>query len=99
QSPAAPNVYRTMAQQDAVTAGAPYCLAFYARSQSSALGALTIAVDHKWGKRAGATAGTYDWTRFTVSFNAEASPIDVRIITENAGTVWVDDISVTPGSC
>ena len=99
QSPAAPNVYRTMSQQDAVTAGAPYCLTFYAKSSTSSRGALSIAVDHAWQKRAAAAPGIYDWERFTLLFNAESATIDVRIISENTGTVWVDDISVTPGTC
>ena len=99
QSPAAPNVYRTMAQQDSVIANAPYCLAFYARSQNSASGILSIAVDHAWSKRSAASPGTYDWTRFQLSFTAESSMIDVRIISENTGTIWVDDISVTLGPC
>jgi hypothetical protein len=99
QSPQAPNVYRTMSQQVAVTAGAPYCLSFYAMSQDSKAGALSIAVDHAWLHRARPGPGTYAYHIFQFSFTAESALIDVRVISENTGTVWVDDIAVTPGAC
>jgi hypothetical protein len=99
QSPMAPQVYRTLSQRINVTAGAPYCLSFWARSQGSQPGILSIAVNKAWTNRASIGGGTFDWTEFAHSFTAEAAAIDIRLISENVGTVWLDDIAVVSGAC
>lgn len=98
-TPFTPNVRRSMSQQVQVRAGASYCLSFWARSQGSQAGILSIAVDKALSHRVGVTPGTYDWTRFSSTFTAEAATIDIRLISENVGKVWVDDVSVAQGKC
>lgn len=92
-------VYRTLSQRIGVSAGAAYCLTFWARSEGSQPGILSIAVNKAWTDRASVGGGTFGSTEFSQSFTAEASAIDIRLISESTGTVWVDDIDVTSGAC
>lgn len=42
---------------------------------------------------------TVHWSPHSQSFVSEGPNINVTIITENTGTAWIDDISLTQGAC
>jgi len=95
-----PQVYRTMAHTVTVTSGAEYCLRFWGRGQNLGVPtSLTVTWERSWASRISLPPGTFDWQEFSSTFVAEADAIDIRLITENTGTVWVDDFSLTQGSC
>jgi len=95
----APNVYRTMSQAVAVTAGAQYCLSFWAKSLGSQPGILSFPLNVAWSSRITVLGGSYDWTEYAGTLTAESDSFDVRLISENQGSILVDDIEMTPGAC
>ena len=89
-----------MAHTVTVTSGAEYCLRFWGRGQNLGVPtSLTVTWERSWASRISLPPGTFDWQEFSSTFVAEADAIDIRLITENTGTVWVDDFSLTQGSC
>lgn len=98
-SPASPQIYRTVSQQIAVTTGDAYCLSFAAKAEEATPGILSIAVNDAWTVRSAVAPATTSYAVSSLTFTAEKGTVDVRLITENTGTVWVDDIAVTHGAC
>lgn len=98
-SPFAPQIYRTMSQAVDVLGGAEYCLSFWAKTLNAQPGILSFAFNDAWSDRIGLPPGTNDWTSVSHDFVTEDSNIDIRMITENTGTVWVDDVSLSTGTC
>jgi ferric-dicitrate binding protein FerR (iron transport regulator) len=97
QSNRAPNIYGTMAQKIKVIKNRYYAITLWARGQNLASnGALNIAVDPMWRIRPIALpAGNFDWTRFYKTINSgDRDSIEFRIIFEDTGDVWLDDIMV-----
>jgi len=94
----APNDYGTMAQTIAIQPGQRYQITLWAKGQMLASrGAVNIAVDQAWKIRPLALpAGTFPWQKFTGTFTLAVSSAVIRIISEDKGEAWIDDISVVP---
>ncbi|MCE9545129.1 MAG: carbohydrate binding domain-containing protein [Planctomycetia bacterium] len=58
-------------------------------------GAVSVAVDEKWTTRPiQLPKGTYDWRRFTGEFTWPGGDGQCRLMTEDRGEVWLDDLSI-----
>jgi len=100
RSPLAPHVYRTLSQVVSGTrAGTEYCLSWWARTRNAGPVALTIAVNDAWSVKFGLAQGTTGWTLYAATFTAEKDGFDLRLISENTGTVFVDDLALTRRGC
>ena len=95
----APNVYRTMSQKIAVTAGSRYCLSYWVQDVGASAGILSMPVDKAWAHRVAVVPGNVAWTQYAGTATAESTSFDVRLISENKGQILVDDIELTAGSC
>lgn len=97
-SPRAPHVYGTMAQRIDIRPDQRYRLVLWAGARDLASnGAVNIAVDQKWLVRPVALpAGSYPLTLFDGMFSLPGNFAEVRIISEDQGKVWLDDIRVVP---
>lgn len=96
-SPRSPNVYGTMTQKVKVNRYRKYVISLWARGDRLASkGALNVAVDPMWRIRPLALpAGTFGWSRFSGTFNSQdRDVVDFRIIFEDTGDVWLDDLAV-----
>ena len=40
--------------------------------------------------------GTYDWTRFTGAFSLPANTAQLRVLSQDVGEVWIDEIRIEP---
>jgi hypothetical protein len=98
ESPRAPHVFGTTQQPCGLRANVRYRLSVWARGQDLAsLGAVSIAVDDRWTVRpVRLPAGTYDWTLFTGEFSLADGVGQVRILSEDRGEAWLDDIMLAP---
>jgi len=95
-SPGKPHVFVTTSQR--ITGLQPntiYRISLYARAQNLSRGAI-FTVDAAWGKRPlTLPPGTYNWTPFSATINIGHNDyIDLRIILEDTGSVWLDDLVV-----
>ncbi|RPI79255.1 MAG: hypothetical protein EHM45_03675, partial [Desulfobacteraceae bacterium] len=93
----APNIYGTMTQKIKVNKNRYYAMTLWARGQNLVSnGGLNIAVDAMWKIRPVALpAGNFNWTRFYKTFNSgDRDTIEFRIIFEDVGEVWLDDMAV-----
>lgn len=101
RSKVAGNVYRTLSQKVNVAGGAQHCLSFWTRTANPGTGGslLTFRLNDSWGSVIGVGAGPPDYRQYAFSFVAEDDNIDVRMVFENEGTVWVDDIFLSSGAC
>lgn len=93
----APHVFTTTSQR--ITGLRPntvYRVSLWAKAQNLAPGAVSFAVDAAWVKRLlSLPPGTYDWQPFSATVNLGHSHyIDLRLIHQNTGTVWLDDLVV-----
>jgi len=98
QTPRAPNLYGTTQQAIAVAAGQRYQITLWARAKGLASdGGVNVAVDEAWKVRPiQLPKGTYDWTRFTGTFSLPANTVQLRILSEDVGEVWIDEIRIEP---
>ena len=97
-SPAEPHVFLTTSQRiPGLRPNTVYRVSLYAKARDLARGAVSFAVDAAWGKRIlSLPPGTYDWTRFSETINIGHNDyMDFRLIHQNTGTVWLDDIFIT----
>lgn len=94
QSAIAPHVFGTTAQRISVIPGRTYEIGFFWKAtQLASNGAITITVDPKWEVRPiNMPAGSYDWRRFTGTFTATQNYIDLRIISQDRGEVYITDM-------
>ena len=94
----APQVYGTMAQRISIEPNRPYRITVWLRGLDVAsAGAVSVVVDEAWQIRPiAAPAGSYAWTRLSGTFSLPADHADIRILIEDAGEVWLDDLQVTP---
>lgn len=92
------NVFGTTAQRVSIQPDTTYRIIFWAKGKDLAsAGALNIAVDPEWRVRPIAIpAGSFDWQRFEGSFSLPDSTADVRILFEDRGEVWIDDVRIVP---
>lgn len=98
-SAAAPNVYRTLSRKVNVVGGTQYCFTVWVRTENGSAGMLSFRFNDSWSQALGTGAGTAAWSQYAYTFAAEDSNIDVRIVSENTGTAWVDDLELTAGAC
>jgi hypothetical protein len=97
KSPAAPHVFGTTAQKIKVTPNQKYTLTLWAASKDlSRTGAVNILVDPTWAKRLiYVKGGNTEWTKYSATFNTgDANYIDLRIISEDVGKVWLTGLSI-----
>lgn len=87
----AAHVYGTTAQRIKTIPGKRYRISFMASAKNLASnGALNITVDPQWRVRpVKMNAGSYDFTRFSGTFTAKSNYVDLRIIIEDRGQVWL----------
>lgn len=94
----AAQVYGTMAQRIAIEPNRPYRITVWVRGLDLAsAGAVSVVVDEAWQVRPIALpAGSYAWTRLSGTFSLRADHADIRILAEDAGEAWLDDLQVIP---
>lgn len=95
----APQIYRTMSQAVPVKSGAAYCLTFWVKSPGAQPGILSFPLENTWGSRIAVQGGSEDWTEYAGTVTAQTGSFDVRLISENQGSILVDDIELTAGVC
>lgn len=97
-SPRAPQVYGTTAQQIPIESKRPYRITVWVQGLNLASeGAVTLVVDDAWEVRPiSLPGGTYAWTKLSAIFSLPADHANIRILSEDAGEAWIDDINVTP---
>ena len=97
-SPRSPNVYGTTQQPLDVEPGRRYRIGLWAAASNLATaGAVSVIVDSEWKVRPiQLPQGTYDWRHFSGEFCLNSSSAQVRIISEDRGEVWLDDLEITP---
>ena len=91
-----PHVFTTVSQRiSGLEPNSVYRISFYAKAQNLESG-VYFAIDAAWVKRfLRIKSGTYDWEFYTGEINiGHTDYIDFRIIHENAGTAWLDDIEI-----
>ncbi|MBI3465123.1 MAG: C39 family peptidase [Planctomycetes bacterium] len=96
RSPRAPHVYGTTQQPLQIEPGRRYRVSLWARASGLASdGAVSILVDPEWKVRPIALPkGTYDWTAFSGEFSLPHADAQIRILSEDVGEAWIDDIQV-----
>lgn len=94
----APQVYGTTAQRIPIEPNRPYRITVWVRGLDLAsAGAVSVVVDEVWQVRPIALpAGSYAWTRLSGTFSLAADHVDIRILSEDAGEAWLDDVTVEP---
>ena len=94
----APQVYGTMAQRIPIEPNRLYRITVWVRGLDVAsAGAVSVVVDEAWQVRPIALpAGSYAWTRLSGTFSLPADHADIRILAEDTGEVWLDDLQVLP---
>jgi len=93
----APDKFGTICQRVPVKKGCPYLISFYAMGRNIASNsAVSLAVDVKWLIRPiSLPAGSFNWKYFSGVFKLQTDFAEIRIISEDSGEVWIDDIEVT----
>src|SRR6266567_2307209 len=93
----APNVFGSTQQRVPIAPNQRYRISMWARAQDLASdGAVEISVDPDWKVRPiRLPKGTYDWTRFTGEFSIPQGSTELRIISQDKGEAWIDDIEIT----
>lgn len=94
----APQVYGTTVQQIPIKANHPYRISVWAQGLNLASkGAVTIIVDDAWRVRPIVLpAGNFAWTRLSATFSLPADHASIRILSEDKGEAWLDDLEITP---
>ncbi len=93
-----PHVFTTLSQRiSGLQPNTVYHISFYARAMNLERGAVTFSVDAAWTKRLlTLPGGTHEWKQFSGSINIGHNDyIDFRIIHQNTGTIWLDDIVIS----
>ena len=95
-TPRAPHVYGTTQQPLALKPNHRYGITLWARaSDVRSAGAVSIIVDPEWRIRPiQLPAGSYDWTPFTGEFSSPDGNVQLRILSEDVGEVWLDDVEI-----
>lgn len=97
KTPLKPHAYRTMSQRiNGLKPDTRYRISFWIKTESAKAGTLKVVTDFAWSYGRGIDPGTYDWREYTLDFRTKPgeSLIDLRIISEEPGTVWIDDIEL-----
>ena len=91
-------VYGTTVQRISIKANHPYRISAWAQGLNLASnGAVVIIVDDAWRVRPIVLpAGTFAWTRLSATFTLPADHASIRILSEDKGEAWLDDLEITP---
>jgi len=94
RSPVAPHVYKTTAQRiTGLKSNTDYILEYMAFVKNGKSGVLFFTFDPAWSKRTYTPMVYGKWEKHRYTYNTGNSTYaDLRIITENTGEVWIDDI-------
>jgi len=97
-SPRAAQVYGTTAQRIRIEPKRPYRITIWARGlELGSNGAVSVVVDDAWQVRPIALPkGSFAWTRLSGTFSLSADHADIRILSEDIGEAWIDDVRVEP---
>jgi hypothetical protein len=96
-TPKAANVFGGVVQTVTVTPSTAYEFTAWTKAQDvPASGPLQIVMSPDWSVRQTFAGGTYDWTKTTWTYTTTATQTTLvyRIIQQNTGTYWVDDLSM-----
>ncbi len=98
RSPRSPNVYGTTAQRIPIMRTRSYRVTLWAKaSHLASNGAVFFTVDGAWKiQPIVLPAGSYSWKKFTGTFSLPDDYADLRIVSQDRGLVWIDDIEVIP---
>lgn len=93
-----PHIFGSTAQRIQVNPGQRYKITLWAKGKDLASkGAVSIIADSAWNIRpVSLPAGTFDWQKFEGTFELPVKDADIRILVEDKGEAWIDDVSVTP---
>lgn len=97
RTPRAPHVYGTTQQPLTLKPGQRYGISLWAKTNGlRSAGAINVSVDEAWRIRPiQLPAGTYDWTPFTGEFSLPDGQAQLRILSEDVGECWIDDIEIS----
>ncbi len=97
-SPRAPHVYGTVAQRIPIRKHQLYRVTLWAKAnQLASRGAVVIIVDRAWKVRPILLPpGTYSWRMLDGVFSLPEETAELRILSEDGGEAWIDDIRVVP---
>ena len=97
-SPRTAHVYGTVAQRIRIEPNRPYRITVWARGLDLASpGSVTFIVDDTWQMRPiTLPAGTFAWTKLWGVFSLPTDYADIRILSEDAGEAWIDEVRVEP---
>jgi len=92
----APHVYGTAQQPLRVVANRSYRIAVWARANGLASpGSVSLVVDDAWRVRPiQLPAGSWGWRRFEGEFTLPVEAAYLRILSEDRGEVWLDDVVI-----
>jgi hypothetical protein len=72
-----------------------YVAEFWIKADRASPGTLQLTTDLQWTHRTSIPPGTYDWIKLTHKFNTgDKTYIDYRFISDQPGTVWLDDTTL-----
>ena len=90
-----PNQYVSVCQKiGGVQVGRRYTVRMWIRGKGAAAMCAEWVTNPEWLNANFLPPGTYDWTPYEFDFTADTNPVPLRLISENTGVVWIDDISV-----
>ncbi|MDA1055233.1 MAG: hypothetical protein O3C40_32835 [Planctomycetota bacterium] len=97
-SPRAAHVYGTTQRPIPVEPGRKYRISLWAKARNLASrGGVSIVLDTSWKARPiELLPGTYDWTYYTREFDSSADTLPLRILSEDRGEVWIDELAIAP---
>jgi hypothetical protein len=89
-----PHLYGTISQRvTGLEKNADYIARFWVKADRAAQGTLALTTDLGWVHRTSIPSGTYDWIQIEHKFKTEElTYIDFRFVSDQPGTVWIDDI-------
>ncbi|MBD2868594.1 S-layer homology domain-containing protein [Paenibacillus arenilitoris] len=95
KTPMAPNTFATVSQNVPVAPNTPYIIKAWVKGDQA--GKVWFPGGRGWSKRQPVPAGTFDWTEVTVEYTTGANETSMPflILSEDAGKVWFDDLTMT----
>lgn len=97
-SPQGPHVWGSLVQPVRIEPDQHYKVSLWARAKDLASnGTVSIIVDRDWHLRPiRLPGGSYDWTQFSGIFVLPGTSMDFRILIEDRGELWIDNILLEP---